>query len=102
MKCSDDCFILSLIYLDRIANSKSKDYISSFTIHKLFLTGTVIAAKFIDDKFYKNSYYAEVGGVSNLEMNSLEMAFLQEIDFELFVEKELYDLYVKTLGRHMK
>jgi hypothetical protein len=32
----------------------------------------VVSAKFADDTFYKNSYYAKVGGISTEEMNNLE------------------------------
>lgn len=32
----------------------------------------MIAAKYIDDFFYKNDYYAKVGGISRTEINSLE------------------------------
>lgn len=30
-----------------------------------------VAAKFNDDLFYKNSYYAKVGGISVEELNNL-------------------------------
>jgi hypothetical protein len=33
----------------------------------------MIAAKYADDFFYKNEYYAKIGGISKLEINSLEI-----------------------------
>jgi hypothetical protein len=36
--CSPECFILSLVYLDRIVQRNPKFYISSFNIHRLLIT----------------------------------------------------------------
>jgi hypothetical protein len=33
----------------------------------------MVAAKFADDFFYKNEYYAKIGGISRTEMNVLEI-----------------------------
>lgn len=33
----------------------------------------MMGAKFIDDFFYKNEYYAKVGGITKVEMNALEL-----------------------------
>ena len=97
MKCSEESFILALIYLDRITARDRNFVINSYCIHRLFLSGLVIAAKFFEDKYYKNSYYARVGGISNPELNVLESQFLQMIDFKLFVSTEEYENYRNTL-----
>jgi hypothetical protein len=36
----------------------------------------MMAAKYYDDRYYNNEYYAKVGGISNNEINSLEREFL--------------------------
>ncbi len=36
----------------------------------------MVAAKFFDDKYYNNAYYAKAGGVSSLEINDFERSFL--------------------------
>lgn len=33
----------------------------------------MVAAKYADDFFYKNEYYAKVGGISKSEINALEV-----------------------------
>jgi hypothetical protein len=33
----------------------------------------MVAAKYVDDFFYKNEYYAKVGGISKSEINVLEV-----------------------------
>jgi hypothetical protein len=97
MKCSDESFILALIYLDRITERESDFVINHFCIHRLFLAALVVAAKFIDDKFYKNDYYARVGGVANWEMNILEHQFLGLIDFNLYVHEDEFSKYQSAL-----
>ena len=44
---------------------------------------TQLASKFFDDVYYNNAYYARVGGISNSEVNSLEMEMLRMISFSL-------------------
>ena len=97
MKCTEETFVLALIYIDRITTRNKKLVINVHCIHRLFLTATVVAAKFFEDMYYKNSYYCKVGGVSNKELNILEVEFLLCIDFQLYVSTEEYENYSHTL-----
>lgn len=45
----------------------------------------MIAAKFIDDKYYNNQFYSRIGGITTQEINLLEKEFLSLINYELFV-----------------
>ena len=40
----------------------------------------------MEDKYYKNDYYAKVGGINVKELNKLEIEFLAMIEFHLFVD----------------
>ena len=62
----------------------------------------VIAAKFFDDRFFVNSYYAKVGGLSTEELNTLEIEFLYAINFTLLVTAEDYQNYHNELYRHVE
>ena len=53
----------------------------------------MLSAKFYDDLYYSNAYYAKVGGVKINELNSLEAAFLEMIEFRLFVSPEEFEQY---------
>jgi hypothetical protein len=97
MKCSEETYILALIYLDRVTAKKTDLVLNIYCIHRLFLSALVVAAKFFEDRYYKNSYYSKVGGISNPELNSLEMEFLVYIDFRLYVSNEEYENYYNTL-----
>lgn len=62
----------------------------------------MIAAKFFDDRFFVNSYYAKVGGLSTEELNMLEMEFLYTINFTLLVNTEDYQNYHNELYKHVE
>lgn len=83
--CSNSCFVLALIYLQRIEAEGLKFSVNSMNAHRLIVTAVMLAAKFHDDGHYTNSYYARVGGVSTAELNYLELEFLSIIDYRLFV-----------------
>ena len=57
----------------------------------------MLAAKFFDDQYFNNAYYAKVGGVKADEMNLLEIEFLFRVNFTLHVTPELYNNYHQEL-----
>ena len=61
----------------------------------------MLAAKFFDDYFYNNAFYAKLGGVASIEMNSLELEFLQLLNFSLFVSPEVYFKYHAELRNYV-
>ena len=60
----------------------------------------MLAAKYNDDEFYKNIYYAKVGGISLVEMNSLEVLFAQLLDYNFFVKTEDFNKYIHKLAEY--
>ena len=82
--CSCECFVLALIYIDRVI--QRQDFvINSLNIHRIIITSVMLSAKFFDDHYFKNAFYAKVGGVPCSEINSLEVEFLFLINFSLHV-----------------
>lgn len=58
----------------------------------------VLACKYYDDYYYKNSYYARIGGLATEEFNKLEQEFVVNyIQFGLYVDTEAYDEFYKDL-----
>ena len=51
----------------------------------MVLTACTIAAKYNEDFFYKNSYYANVGGVKVNVLNNMEIEFLTMVNFNCHV-----------------
>lgn len=96
--CSPSCFVVAHIYLDRFIQRTSL-FLTSLNIHRLLITTVMAAAKFLDDAFFNNAYYARVGGVSTAELNKLEMKFLFALDFRLHVSVETFNKYCSILKK---
>jgi len=73
--CSGEAFVLALIYIDRLIQ-RNNFLLTSLNIHRVIITSVMLAAKFFDDQYFNNAYYAKVGGVPGGEMNCLEVEFL--------------------------
>ncbi|ONK63690.1 uncharacterized protein A4U43_C07F17880 [Asparagus officinalis] len=97
-KCSPSCFILAHVYVDRYLEQPGV-HLSCLNVHRLLMTSVVIAAKFIDDAFFNNAYYARVGGVSTQEMNKLEINLLFTLDFRLQVSMGTFSRYCSQLQK---
>lgn len=97
--CSTECFILALIYIDRLIQ-RNNFLLTDLNVHRVVITSIMLAAKFFDDQYFNNAYYAKVGGVPPTEMNSLEVEFLFRINFSLHVTPELYNKYHSELVTH--
>jgi len=95
--CSEECFVLALIYIDRLIKRNGNFLVNSHNVHRLLITSVMLAAKFFDDQYFNNSYFGEIGGVSCKEINLLEIDFLFMIKFNLHVGTELYETYNKRL-----
>ncbi|KAI8390888.1 cyclin-domain-containing protein [Radiomyces spectabilis] len=88
--CSNECFLSLLIYFDRMAKNAlaltgQPFTIDSYNIHRLIITGVMVASKFFSDVFYTNTRYAKVGGLLVTELNALELEFLKLNRFNLWI-----------------
>ncbi|XVF49450.1 hypothetical protein PTKIN_Ptkin04bG0013100 [Pterospermum kingtungense] len=99
--CSPSCFVVAYVYLDRFAKMQPSLPINSFNVHRLLITSVLVSAKFMDDMYYNNAYYAKVGGISIIEMNLLEMDFLFGLGFQLNVTPATFNTYCSFLQREM-
>jgi Cyclin len=97
--CSSQCFIMALIYIDRLIQ-RNNFLLTELNVHRVIVTAILLAAKFFDDAYYNNAYYAKVGGVLVSEMNGLEVDFLFRINFSLHITPELFEQYRVELLSH--
>jgi len=95
--CSEECFVLALIYIDRLINTNSNFLVNSLNVHRIIITSVMVGAKFFDDQYFNNTHFAKVGGISVKEMNLLEIEFLFMINLHLFVETDVYKAYNERL-----
>lgn len=97
--CSPECFVLALVYMDRLHQMQGF-VLTELNVHRVLITSVVLAAKFFDDHYFNNAYYAKVGGVPCGEMNELEVEYLLMINFSLHVQNETYARYYNELANH--
>jgi hypothetical protein len=90
---------LALIYVDRLIQ-RSNFLLTELNVHRVVITAVLLAAKFFDDAYYNNAYYAKVGGVLVSEMNGLEVDFLFRINFSLHVTPDVFEKYRAELMMH--
>ena len=90
--------IVSLIYLDRICQNDI--LLTDYNIHRLLLISIIISIKINEDKIFGNNYYAEVGGISIKEFNSIESDFVNYINYYLFVTEEEFFKYKRFLENY--
>jgi hypothetical protein len=87
----DTAFIVALIYIDRISAEDPNFVLAPKNVHRLLLTCTTLAEKYINDVPYINTFYANVGGISLEELNRLEVILLNALMWRLGVSPEEYD-----------
>ena len=65
------------------------------------MLSVTVAAKFVDESYFTNKWYAEIGGVNIQEYNALEVEFMVNlIQFELFVGEDDYERYLQMVQKY--
>ena len=99
--CSDSCFIIALMYLDRLIlkaeEANIKVFANSYSIHRLFLVSMVLAIKNVEDKCFNNDHFARMGGIPLKELNRLELAYLMIIQCDCHASYSLYQKYLADI-----
>ena len=88
-----------LIYVDRMCIT-SGIILNPHNIHRLILGCLILAIKYNEDIYFKNEYYAKVGGVSVKEMNILESTSFELIDHNLFISEDIYEKYLAYITNY--
>ena len=98
--CSDSVFVLALVYIDRVISLQGMK-IDALNVHRILITSIMLAAKFLDDLFYNNAFYAKLGGITLSEINSLEIELLKLLRFSLYVDSDTYIKYENQLKSYV-
>ncbi|XP_022589835.2 cyclin-P2-1 [Cyclospora cayetanensis] len=96
-QCSRECFVLALVYIDRLLQMNAHVWLCPLNLHRLAVTALMVAVKFSDDTFYSNAYYAKVGGLPLKEMNHLEATLLRMLQFRLHVLPWEFHKYLRLV-----
>lgn len=89
LHCSPEAFVVASIFVWRLHEVMPSLFCHS-TTHKIMLASAVCGAKWTDDKFFTNSYYAEVGGVPQRTLNKCERELAMHLRFGFFVIPEQF------------
>ncbi|KAL9453604.1 hypothetical protein AB3S75_009252 [Citrus x aurantiifolia] len=99
--CSPSCFVVGYVYIDRLLHRHPDSLVVSLNVHRLLVTSVMVASKTMDDVHYNNAFYARVGGVSNAELNRLELELLFLLDFGVMVSSRVFESYCLHLEKEM-
>lgn len=78
----------------------AKTQICQFNVHRIFLVACVISHKFWDDESYGNYDLAKIGGVTNNELNKMEIIFLKSIQWRLYeIPKVTNSIFLKIVKK---
>jgi hypothetical protein len=93
----------------RIQNSKNLNMQTSTQMddlmccgRRMFLASLMVASKYLHDKNYHNKAWAKITGLDIKEINAAEMAFLNLIDYRLYVSKPTFDKWYTQIHGHIQ
>lgn len=93
--------LTALIYVVRLCEAQPGFELNCLTVHRLFLACVTVASKSVSDSFWKNAYYAYIGGVSARELSMLELELLRYLNWNVVTRHdELFNCYVILIDRH--
>jgi hypothetical protein len=99
--CAPHGILIGVVLLCRYCKT-TQHQLTPHTVHRLLLTSVVVALKTHFDVFYSNQYYAQVGGITNPELNRLEVALLDGIHFGATASLEELVAITQRLGGQAK
>lgn len=97
--CSKECFIMSLVYGERILQKHHDFTISRNNVQRFVLISVLVGSKILDDFYCRNMYYAMAGGLEKSELNALELKLCDLLNFDLNVQPEEFAMYRDSLIR---
>jgi len=97
--CSTACFVLALEYIYRLARHCPEVKLNDYSVHQIVITCIMVATKFIDDKKFKNTFYARVAGVSVTNLSALEVRLIFFLNFDVRVLPEQYKARYEAMLR---
>ena len=90
--------LLSMVwYIDRLCQLYPPFTINSLTVHRFLITAATVAAKGLSDSFWTNPTYATIGGIPVSELATLELEFLQKVQWKIVPKPEVLEEYYRSL-----
>ncbi|CAG8641678.1 8468_t:CDS:2 [Acaulospora morrowiae] len=100
---SNTVVILSLKYVQRfVKGGRPVDFGEEGPEYRLFTIALMLANKFLDDNTFTNKTWSEVTSIPVKEINKMELAFLECMDFKMFVSGSDYSHWLDCLKEYTK
>ncbi len=80
-------YLATSLYIHKLAVVEHTVPVTGRNVHRLLLAGLRVAMKALEDLSYPHRRFAKVGGVSEMELGRLEVAFCFLTNFELKVDE---------------
>jgi hypothetical protein len=98
---SPQVYVVAYAYLDRLRRGGAGVRVVRTNAQRLLTAAILVASKFVEDRNYKNSYFAAVGGLGVAELGALELDFLFLMQFRLNVCVTVFQSYCRHLEREV-
>ena len=86
-ECENNTLIIAYLYIIKLI--KKENFILGINnIYRLLLGAVVLSKKVLEDIKLYNSYYCDIGGISNDELNKIEYNIFTRIDFDVNLKME--------------
>ncbi|GJJ73806.1 hypothetical protein EMPS_06164 [Entomortierella parvispora] len=99
---SSSVILLSLKYIQKLLKNNPSIHGQQGSEFRLFTVSLMLANKFLDDNTFTNKTWSDVTGISVKEINVMEMEFLNQVQFSLFVSETEYLDWLHSLETWLK
>ena len=66
---------------------------------RMFLAALILASKYLQDRNYSARAWSKISGLSTLEINQNESAFLQAVNWRLHITTEVYNRWIECVNK---
>ncbi|KAF9882716.1 hypothetical protein FE257_005490 [Aspergillus nanangensis] len=95
---SQNVVLLALMFIYRLKKTNSRVRGKKGSEYRLMTIALMLGNKFLDDNTYTNKTWAEVSGISVQEIHVMEVEFLSNVRYNLFVSSEEWAKWHVKLG----
>ena len=101
-ECENNTLIVAYLYIIKLIQ-KENFVLGINNVYRLLLGAVVLAKKVLEDIKFDNSYYCDIGGISNNDLNLIEYNLFIRLNFNVNLKKEnvdkIYEQIYKTLPK---
>ncbi|RHZ87858.1 hypothetical protein Glove_29g34 [Diversispora epigaea] len=89
---------LSLKYIQRYI--KKGNNINITNEYQLFTIALMVANKWHNDEVYAKKVWSEISGISQVDIDSMEISFLKSLNFKMHITEAKYAFWLNCLKKH--